>query len=103
MCYNEIGLCAQNILTIMVSIDNKIGRTYVIVNRRKKIFTLGTSKFVSNTPLLELEMGSSRFTNANRMRHFSIESNGQLSMELQDPTIGQHIPMEEYMSTMEDS
>jgi hypothetical protein len=31
LCYNEIGLCAQKILTIMVSIDNKIGRTYVIV------------------------------------------------------------------------
>ena len=31
ICYDEIGLCAQNIDTILISIINTIGRTYVII------------------------------------------------------------------------
>lgn len=31
ICYDEIGLCALNIDTILSSIMNPIGRTYVII------------------------------------------------------------------------
>ena len=31
MCYNEIRLCAHNILTSLGSIVNTIGRAYVII------------------------------------------------------------------------
>lgn len=36
MCYDEIGLCIQNILTILGSILDTIGRAYVIVLKKRE-------------------------------------------------------------------
>ena len=39
-CYEEIGPCAQHMDTILGSIDDTSGDVYVIVNKKKRIFTL---------------------------------------------------------------
>lgn len=39
-CHNQIELCAQNRLTVLKSICNIIGGAYVIIKKRKRVFTL---------------------------------------------------------------
>ena len=51
-CYEEIGPCAQHMDTILGSIDDTSGDVYVIVNKKKRIFTLISHKCIS-TPILK--------------------------------------------------
>ena len=51
MCYNDIGLCAQNIGTNLHSIMDMIERTYVSeqFKRSKSVFTLDFYDFYIST------------------------------------------------------
>ena len=66
MCYNYIGLCAQNVDTILRSIMNTIGRVYIIMHiyksnkikpgRKKKCFIIISCSFSISTSILKFEM-----------------------------------------------
>ena len=55
-CFDEFGLCAQNIDTILDSIVNTIGTVYVINWKRKRIFNLTSYDYCISTPTLKVEM-----------------------------------------------
>ena len=44
ICSKDIGLCAQNLLTILGSFVNIIGGTYMIVLGKRSVFTLAINK-----------------------------------------------------------
>jgi hypothetical protein len=54
MCYEEIGLCAQNVDTIVCSIVNTIGRVHVVFKEIENL-CLTSSNICISTPIVRLE------------------------------------------------
>ena len=78
MCYNEIGLCAQNKDSVLGSLINRSGRVYVIAQRERRIFTLTSCTFASQHRYWRFVtrnlLDSQLLTG---MRQFTISSNSQ--------------------------
>jgi hypothetical protein len=55
-CFDEVGLCAQNIDTILDSIVNTIGRVYVINWKRERNFNFTSYDYCISTPTPKVEM-----------------------------------------------
>ena len=70
MCFKETGLHVQNMITILSSIVNIIGRTYMIVSMTQRIFASTINMTLIQAPKI-MKKGTT-FTNLDLLHHLTL-------------------------------